>query len=173
MSENDIPWSVPVRLDDVGKGYVRKLVADAATRARIAEALELPSIEALEAELEVRARFEGGDVRGRLDARVEQVCGVTLEPFMNTVSSDFDRRFTTREPEPPAPGEEMSLADLDAPEYLPGAEIDLGAIVVEELSLALDPFPKKPDAVFEQPEVTSEPSPFAALAVLKRETPPG
>ena len=104
-----------------------------------------------------------------LEARVEQICGVTLEPFGNEVSSDFELRFTTREPEPPPPGEELGLADLDAPEYVPGPTLDLGALVVEELSLALDPFPRKPGVVFEPPQAESEPSPFAALAALKRE----
>jgi len=40
--------------------------------------------------------------------------------------------------------------------------------VVEALSLALDPFPRKPGAAFEAPLETQPLSPFAALDHLRR-----
>ena len=46
-------------------------------------------------------------------------------------------------------------------------KVDLGAYVVEDLSLAIDPFPRKPGVAFEAPEQTGELSPFAVLAKLK------
>ena len=45
--------------------------------------------------------------------------------------------------------------------------IDLGDYVVEHLALEIDPFPRRPGAVFEAPEPLPETSPFAALKALK------
>jgi uncharacterized metal-binding protein YceD (DUF177 family) len=59
----------------------------------------------------------------------------------------------------------------DPPEVLADDKVDLGAYVVEDLSLAIDPFPKKPGVEFEAPEQKGELSPFAVLAKLKGGTP--
>ena len=52
--------------------------------------------------------------------------------------------------------------------------IELGEVLVESLSLALDPYPRKPGMVFQEVSDDSSadagepaPSPFAALAKLK------
>jgi hypothetical protein len=47
--------------------------------------------------------------------------------------------------------------------------VDLGAIATEFLILGIDPYPRKPGAVFEPPQSgDGEASPFAALAALKK-----
>jgi len=69
---------------------------------------------------------------------------------------------------PRADSQEITV-DLDAedpPDEADGDVVDLGAYVVETLALALDPFPRKPGAVFEAPEEKPSISPFAALARL-------
>ena len=49
-----------------------------------------------------------------------------------------------------------------------GGVVDLGALATEFLILGLDPYPRKPGAVFEPPQdVKPDPGPFAALAGLK------
>jgi hypothetical protein len=53
---------------------------------------------------------------------------------------------------------------------LDGDRIDPAAYVVEHLALALDPFPRKPGAVFQPPEATPEASLFAVLLELKPRT---
>src|SRR5271156_3377550 len=56
----------------------------------------------------------------------------------------------------------------NGPEPLIGGVVDLGALATEFLILGLDPYPRKPGAVFELPQdVKPEPGPFAALAGLK------
>ena len=59
----------------------------------------------------------------------------------------------------------VSLADEDEPDPVIDGKIDLGALAAEFFALGLDPYPRKPDAIFEQ-SAESEPadSPFAALA---------
>jgi hypothetical protein len=72
---------------------------------------------------------------------------------------------------PPAlAGGEVEVPVEDAPEPLVGGQIDLGAIATEFLILAIDPYPRKPDAVFQPPPGGDDSAhPFAALAALKGE----
>jgi len=49
---------------------------------------------------------------------------------------------------------------------LEGDVVDLAAYVVEHLALEIDPFPRKPGAVFTPPEPEEPPSPFAVLKGL-------
>jgi hypothetical protein len=56
----------------------------------------------------------------------------------------------------------------DDPEPLVDGKIDLGALATEFLILGLDPYPRKPGAVFDPPpEERSGDGPFAGLAKLK------
>ena len=57
----------------------------------------------------------------------------------------------------------------DGPEPLIGGAVDLGAIAIEFLILGIDPYPRKPGAVFEASPAGDDPAkPFAALAALKK-----
>ncbi|HEY3695664.1 DUF177 domain-containing protein [Phenylobacterium sp.] len=165
-------WGQPLRLADLARGPVRlSLAPDAAQRAEIAGALGVKSLPALTAEVQVAPWLDGAALTGRIDAQVEQVCGVTLDPFVQPVSADFEVRVVPAG-SPHAPGDdggELTL-DLDAPDppdVLQGDEIDVAAYVVEHLALELDPFPRKPDAAFEFASDPAESSPFAALKGLK------
>ena len=66
----------------------------------------------------------------------------------------------------------MALQAVDAdepPEPLQDGVVDLGAVATEFLLLGIDPYPRKPDAVFDAPPA-GDPAdkPFAALAALKK-----
>jgi hypothetical protein len=58
----------------------------------------------------------------------------------------------------------------DPPETIRDGIIDLGAVATEFLVLGLDPYPRKPGAVFDAPPA-GDPAghPFAALAALKKD----
>jgi uncharacterized metal-binding protein YceD (DUF177 family) len=168
----DQPWTVPVRIAEIGRGLNRRLEADAPTRARIARALDLQALDRLEAEVSVAPDVQGYEARGTLHAQLTQTCGVTLEPLPADLRTDFAVRFVEAgEAEPTEPAHEVvvTLEDDDPPDELEGGVVDLGAYVVEHLALALDPFPRKPGVEFEAPEQAAEPSPFAVLARLKPE----
>jgi hypothetical protein len=170
-------WSPPtaqVTLSDVQRGTLkRSLIADEAARARIAKALGLESLARLEAEVQAKAWLDGVEISGRWSARVGQVCGVTLDPFESELSGEIHVRVL---PEGSAAlgGTDESGGELDLdpdaddpPDALEGDRLDLGAYVVEDLSLAIDPFPRKPGVEFEAPQEKGELSPFAVLAKLK------
>jgi len=153
-------------------GFVETIGASPKELAAIAAYLGLLSLEALTAELTLaRWRGKGVKVTGAFKADVTQACVVTLEPLPAHVESAFERRFL---PEESASFEDASHEVFvdpegeDPPEALP-REIDLGAIVVEELSLALEPYPRKSGVELQSSDAptATRPSPFAALAKLK------
>jgi hypothetical protein len=167
-------WREVVTLSEAQRATVRRaLEADAETRERIAKALHLDELLGLEAEIRVSPWLDGVEIGGRWRARVRQTCGVSLEPFDSDLEGELHVRAL---PEgsaalggPDEAGGELDLdpESEDPPDVLPDDRIDLGAYVVEDLSLAIDPFPRKPGVEFQAPEQPGEPSPFAVLAKLK------
>jgi len=170
-------------VDPSGRGAVKATHTIAATAAELpalAAWLAIPAAFSLTATMEVeRTSAEEVAVSGSFAAEVELMCGVSLEPFRQSVGGPVSGRF--RKPDGRAPRREEEAAaeivvDLDTEE--PGEwrpqGIDIGGLVAEELSLALPEFPRRPDAVLDFPAVPDEdekPNPFAVLNRLK--TPPG
>jgi hypothetical protein len=177
------PWSVPVTVAQIPEGGLhRDIEADAAARAAMAEVAGLREILSARASLDVTS-IGGGrfHVAGYVRSRIGQTCVVTLNPIENDIDEPIDLIF--------APPEQIpDLADLveetaesnveipDPPEPIVNGVIDLGRIATDALFLGVDPYPRKPDAVFEPPVVAADPDdhPFAALKALQLETkPPG
>jgi uncharacterized metal-binding protein YceD (DUF177 family) len=145
-------------------GSAERIIADSTERALVARRLGLPAVSSLTADLMLtRWHGEGVKVAGRFDAEVEQVCVVTLDPFPATVSDTIERYFL--------PNARAAEPEADIDSFADGV-IELGEVVVESLSLALDPYPRKPGAEFhgvEDGPGSAEPvsSPFAVLAGAK------
>ncbi|HML07661.1 MAG TPA: YceD family protein [Xanthobacteraceae bacterium] len=170
------PWRVPIAIEDVAEtGRHFDLAADADERTAVARMADLRDLPRLEANFDV-TRYGNGGLRvvGRVCATVGQTCVVTLEPLANEVEEAIDLVFAPR-PEPEAgaknaeTGKETLAENWDGPEPLIGGVVDLGALAVEFLVLGLDPYPRKPGAVFQPPADRPEnEGPFAALARLKK-----
>jgi uncharacterized metal-binding protein YceD (DUF177 family) len=98
------------------------------------------------------ARLDRGDGRvilhGRLESEVVQSCVVSLEDVPATVDVTFECHFTR-------PGADLSddLAWDQDVEPLEGPELDLGEIFAQQLSLALDPYPRAADAALVSDEL--------------------
>ncbi len=169
------PWREPLRLSELDRGPVRRRLApDDAARAALGRSLNLGALESLTADLTVSPWLDGAEIAGRFDARVVQTCGITLEPFETQLSGDISLRvLPAGSPNLPAndEGEEIDLDAPDPPDEVQGESVDLAAIVIEHLALEIDPFPRKPGAVFESPAPTEEASPFAVLKRLKPDNP--
>jgi uncharacterized metal-binding protein YceD (DUF177 family) len=160
------PFSETVRLNQIGSGLTRTLHADEAERRRIAADLDLAELTAFSADVELAPTDAGWRLNGRVRASAVQTCGITLEPL----PVEIDTRFAVAlvETAEAAPDEiVIDLEDDDAPDVIEDGRIDLGQYAVEQLSLSLDPFPRKPRVEFEQPEQPAETSPFAALKAFK------
>jgi uncharacterized metal-binding protein YceD (DUF177 family) len=164
-------WNVPLSISDVPEGGRHlDLAADARARAAVAALAGLAALPRLEASFDVTRHGRGGlRVVGHVSATVGQTCVVTLEPLENEVEEDIDVVFVPAAAPPDEGFAEVEVPLEDAPEPLVGGMIDLGAIATEFLILGLDPYPRKPDAVFEAPPAGDEAThPFAALAELKK-----
>jgi uncharacterized metal-binding protein YceD (DUF177 family) len=122
-----------------------------------------------------RVRRDLVRVKGRVSADIVQACVVTLDPLPARVDERFEVDFLE--------GEQPAVADLEfdaeaaeAPEAAPTGWIDLGELASEQLGLALDPYPRKPDAEIPgewraepaaEPPASERPNPFAVLGKLK------
>jgi len=156
-------------------GREEHVVATEAERAALAAEHGLVAVDSLAADLDIRRA--GGAVvvvDGRLRAKVVHTCVVSLEPAPQAIDETFHVSFVlagTREAPPePKPGAEVMVdPESDQPDVIAGTSIDLGAVVREHFSLALDPYPRAPGATL--PGDAGDPdgpdSPFAALAALK------
>jgi uncharacterized metal-binding protein YceD (DUF177 family) len=175
LSERPNPWSVPVPVVQIPEaGLHREIEAGPSERAAMAELGGLRSVLSASASLDLTP-VAGNRVRvvGRIRARVGQTCVVTLEPVDNDVDEAIDLIFA-----PPSQIPEMSdLVDEsgetteipDPPEPIEHGLIDLGRLATDALFLGLDPYPRKPDAVFEPIVEPDDPDehPFAALKALR------
>ena len=165
------PWHFPVAVEDVPDlGEHFDLTADRQIRAAIAKAAGLRDLARLEANFDVNRQGGGLRVVGRIAATVGQTCVVTLEPVANEVAEDVDLLFAPRTSVAESGGAairpEGSEYDM---EPLIGGVVDLGALATEFLILGLDPYPRKPGAVFQSPEETAAgDGPFSALAALQK-----
>ena len=168
------PWRVPVSVHEVpASGRRFELEADAATRAAIAKSAGLRALPRLQASFDVsRHGAEGLHVAGRVHATVGQECVVSLDPIDNEVEETVDLIFVAGATPAAgdAPGREtMEIGDVEPPEPLLDDTVDLGAIATEFLLLGIEPYPRKPDAVFQAPAIEDESEhPFAALAALRK-----
>ena len=159
------------RIDTIGEGERSiAIVASEGERAALAERFGLVSVDRLEATFRVKRDAAGIVARGSVSAAVVQACSVTDEPLPQSVSEDVALRFVT---EQEAAAEEEIELDLDALDTMPydGAAIDLGEAAAETMALALDPFPRGPNAAaaLRAAGVISEEEakPAGALAGLK------
>lgn len=172
QQQPETPWRVPVAVADVAEtGEHVDLVADAETRTAIARVAALRGLPRLAASFDLLPQSGGGlRVTGRVSATVSQACVVTLEPLTNEVEEEINLLYmpsaaTAADDEPEAAVEPK----WGEPEPLIGGMVDLGVLATEFLILGLDPYPRKPGAVFEGPrDDRPEPGPFAGLAGLMK-----
>ena len=170
------PWRVPVAVLQIPEsGLHRELDADEAVRKAMAELAGVREVLSTHASFDVTPKSGGRfHVAGHVRARVGQTCVVTLDPIENDIDEPIDLMF--------APPEQIpQLSDLvddaaesgaetpDPPEPIEGGVIDLGRLATDALVLGIDPYPRRPDAVFDHEVTPPDPEdhPFAALKALK------
>jgi uncharacterized metal-binding protein YceD (DUF177 family) len=178
MALPETPYSAPFDLGLVpqqGRDIV--LPPTQAERAAISDWLGIEAVENLTATIQISRK---GDNRysyaANFEADVVQACVVTLEPVRAHLSGKYERLFQLlprssrrKRPEAATPSSvDISIGDEDGPEMLNNPIIDLAAPLLEELSLALDPYPRAPGVSFEPPAEAAEPAdnPFAVLEQL-------
>lgn len=172
------PWRVPLAVAQIpDTGLHRDLKADETVRQAIADVGDLRAVLSAQASFDVTPKSGGRyHVAGHVRARIGQTCVVTLEPMESDIDEPVDLTFVP-------PDQIPEMADLvdeaehsdgdtpDPPEPIENGIIDLGRVATDALYLAVNPYPRKPEAVFEPLVEADDPEdhPFAALKALKVE----
>src|SRR5689334_20371983 len=177
-TEKPDPWRVPIAVAQIPEtGLHRDLEADQTIRNAVADVGDLREVLSVQASFDVTPMSGGRfQVAGHVRARVGQTCVVTLEEIENDIDEPIDLIFAPPEqiPQMAALVDEAAESDEetpDPPEPIENGMIDLGRVATDALYLAVDPYPRKPDAVFEPVLEAADPEdhPFAALKALKVE----
>ncbi len=151
-------------------GLTLNLQADEIQRQALADRFALPAIKSLTADVTLtKVNKDRVRVNGDFNAEVEQVCVVSLKTFNQKVQDCFCVVFSQEE------GASLKLNEIDLDmdeeddvEFLENGKIDVGELTAEYLSLALDPFPHAPDAVFRSEIVPeTQKNAFSVLEKLK------
>jgi uncharacterized metal-binding protein YceD (DUF177 family) len=166
-----------VRIDRLpATGRDLNVSLDEPTRAALATELGIAAVQQFEAQVTVVPLRGGIRAQGRLRATIEQPSVVTFEPVTQKVDEPVDRVFLPEAADHmPTPGSEIfvDLEDDDFPDHLNGPEVDLSALLIEVLALAIDPYPRLEDESLEGLGIkddAADTGPFAALAKLKKST---
>ena len=150
----------PVALDRIGpRGLTVEIEAKPDELPAIAARLRILALGSLHCAFKLRrVGASTVEAEGVLHARVTETCVVSLDPFSHDVEETFTVHFVP-------PGAEDDNPDPEAVDQIPyaGGAADLGEAAVEQLALALDPFPRKPGAALPAEAAEEMPSPFAAL----------
>lgn len=165
--------------------------ADERQRAQLAKRYNIMSIESLSGTAALTRETDGMTiaVKGHFSADVTQACVTTLEPVPDHIEEDFEgyyldesqatsflrakkRKAEIDANDLPLEEDESVVADeRDEPDAVLGGMIDLGELVAQYLSLALNPYPHSEKALAEGPvgiiEAPEKASPFAVLKDIK------
>lgn len=187
LSKDDVQheWSARVCAAQVpAGGQWIKLVANDTARKSVAERLAVRSIENLEAKIHLTPKNSGHilEVEGTLEADVVQDCVVSLAPVQSHIEDQFSAwyanydqaaSFTKAQHKLKATMEmdEVQMMDeSDDPEPMEKGEVDVAELVIQYLSLAINPYPKNDSVKSEEAEPPSDSAkeslrmnPFAAL----------
>jgi len=124
---------------------------------------------ALSAQLQRTVIGDIYQVSGNIKLIAERSCIVTLENFIETTEGVFDEYFTTS-PEQATDQSEHLLIDPDEYEVtlLEQDSIDIGELALQHLVLALNPYPRAPDAPIAAGDeaIAKTQRPFAGLDAL-------
>lgn len=186
MSENTASgeWNADIRVQDVLTKGPLDLVFTAKPdeRAAISARLDLLGLDRLEAHLRAARWGRGVEIAGTLVADVVQACVVTLDPVAEHLEEPVLARFENGEAGGTRAGSGLvvddDLIDPDAPDppdpIPPDGRIPVGELLIQLLSVALDPYPRRDGASLETAlkeggaAQGSADHPFSGLAALRK-----
>ncbi|SIS51358.1 YceD family protein [Phaeovulum vinaykumarii] len=139
-----LPFTHPLRPAELAARKPTRfdLAPSAEDCAAIAAWLDLDGLKGLRLKGQLSPAGRGDwELSAEMTAEVVQPCAVTLVPVRTRLAERVHRRFVERMPDLPG-GEVEMPEDTDA--ELLGETIDLGAVMLEALELALPLFPRAP-----------------------------
>jgi uncharacterized metal-binding protein YceD (DUF177 family) len=164
-------FSHVVKISEVGNHSRNlRLSADEAARHALMARFDLAALDNLEAEISLKHETDAVIATGRFTASLAQFCIATHDPVPAKLDEAIHIQFIV---EPTSNGEvELELAPEDCDTmFHDGQTIDLGEAVAQSMGLALNPYPRSPEAekILKAAGVKSEEdvAPAGALAGLK------
>ena len=168
-SKDDGPeFSRPIEISRIGPaGLSLAIEASADERARLVERMGVREIRVLTADVRLAQLGAGFAVTVGWRAEIVQDCVVTLDPIEVALAETAEVIFGPAAVEAETEEIEIDPEAADPPEPIVDGRIDVGEVVAEQLALGIDPYPRKPGAVFEHERAALQPepklNPFAAL----------
>lgn len=160
-----------VKISEVGNHSRNlRLSADEAARHALMARFDLAALDNLDAEISLKHEADAVIATGRFTASLAQFCIATHDPVPAKLDEVIHIQFIA---EPTSNGEvELELAPEDCDTmFHDGQTIDLGEAVAQSMGLALNPYPRSPEAekILKAAGVKSEEDvvPVGALAGLK------
>ena len=104
-------------------------------------------------------------VTGKVQGRVEQICGVTLEPMWTEIAQSFSAEF-----QPESMIGKFVIPDddfeTDLPETLKDGAANIGELAIQVFAMEIPAYPRKEGVVFDTATVSVKEagSPFSVLA---------
>lgn len=147
------------------------LEPDEAERRRLAGRFSISAINTMRADLKLTIDGQKVEAKGKLFAKIVQICAISGEDFPVTIHEPVSLRFVpTLQGYQPDDEIEITADDCDEIEY-EGSAFDLGEAVAQTLALAIDPFAEGPHADKARTQHTLggdvATGAFAALSALK------
>jgi len=146
----------------------------------LAERFNILSCSFLKVNLKVIVKNKGrrATAAGRLQAKITQACGVTLEPIVEKIDIPLSLLFLDEESLDKHDymlDVEEDISDEDIADPIVRGNFDVGAAVSENFAMAINPYPRKADAELSLPnedfvpeeDVPVAKNPFAVLSALK------
>lgn len=113
---------------------------------------------------------DGVKISGQVSASLLRTCVITGETMDEQIEEDLRLTFVHKSGK--AVDDELTL-DEDWPEFLESAQLDLAEVAVQQLLIAMNPYPRKRGAIYEPaPTPPLSTSPFSALGQIKSDEPP-
>ena len=156
----------PIFVTDIpAKGRTYPLKPSDIALKEIANRLGVPSVEALSGKLTASPSKGGFTIVGDISAQLIRSCVVTLEPVPESISETFTIRFVKNLDPDEEPGDDA----IDLEPFQVEQEIDLADLLVQQVALAMTPYPRKATADEELTTIPDEKesSPFDVLKQLK------
>ena len=166
MSRSIETGSIPASGKDI------EIEATERERKAIAKRMGIISLESLKGKiiLSYNRKDHTVEAEGRFAAKLTQECVVTLEP----VPTEIKRGEIFALFAPAAVVAKLGAGSEEPDDELPepinkDGTIDVGELMLQHLALAIDPYPRKPGAVFKPPKLApvAKVHPFAKLKKLK------
>lgn len=171
-------FSRPVQLADLETApQTLTFTATEAECATLAERFGVLGVTSLTATVTLRAASAGATADLSLTAGVDQKSVISLEPVQEQVAEEWQVRYLPPRMVPEA--EDAAAVDVDTQEddieVIEGETIDIGETIAQQLSVALNPYPRGGDERLEDhwqndaEEETGE-HPFDVLKTLRQNT---